>query len=126
MGTHWTTSSQITTMTNSMAKILLVVSVAVAMSIVMADPEPEPGKPKGVSYGYASAPVYSYRPQPVYRRVIPVRRFKGKGKAPKAPKGFKAPKFFKAKAPKAPKGRKVVRVARPVYRPAPVYSHGYY
>merc|ERR1712212_745107 len=111
---HWTTSSLNTTMTNSMAKILLVVSVAVAMTIVMADPEPEPGKPKGVSYGYASAPVFSYRPQPI-RRVIPVRRFKGKGKAPKAPKGFKAPKG---------KGRKVVRVARPVYQP--VYSHGYH
>jgi len=123
---HWTTSSLNTTMTNSMAKILLVVSVAVAMTIVMADPEPEPGKPKGVSYGYASAPSYSYQPapRPVYRRVIPVRRFKGKGKAPKAPKGFKAPKA--PKGFKAPKGRKIVRVARPVYRPAPVYSHGYY
>merc|ERR1712128_6712 len=108
---HWTNSAQHTTMANSMAKVLLVVSVAAAMAVVMADPEPEPGKPKGVSYGYASAPSYSYQPapRPVYRRVIPVRRFKGKGKAPKAPKGFKAPK-----------GRKVLRVARPVYRPAPI------
>merc|ERR1712002_410756 len=111
---HWTSSAQYNNMANTVAKGLMLVCVAVA---VVADPEPEPGRPKGVvSYqpAYHPAPVV-YQPAPVYRTVVPIRRVKTKG--------FKAPKAPKFKAPKAPK---FVRVARPVYRPAPVYSHGYH
>merc|ERR1711862_596281 len=109
------------TMANLMAKALLVVSVAVLMDVAMSDPEPEPGKPKGVSYGgYAPAPVY-HKPAPVYHKPAPV--VYRRPVVYKAPK-YKAPKAPKYKAPKAPK-IKVVKVARPVYRPAPVYHSGY-